>query len=65
MITFRAYQLLEEAADMNHTSAMDKVAIAYLFGDHVSQNVSRALELFNKLAAMGYPQGQRVKVSVI
>lgn len=47
---------------MNHTLAMDKVALAYLFGDFVVQNVTKAHEIFEKMASMGLAQGQRVGI---
>ncbi|XP_048852724.1 protein sel-1 homolog 1-like isoform X2 [Brienomyrus brachyistius] len=53
-----AYEKLKKAADMGHTKAAEKVAYAMLFGDYMSQNVSWAKELFEKLALEGSPKAQ-------
>lgn len=45
---------------MGHTKAAEKVAYAMLFGDYMSQNVSQAKELFEKLALEGSPKAQMV-----
>jgi SEL1 protein len=58
----RAYQLLEEAAELNHPQAMDLLASAHLFGDHVPQNMTRSRQIYEHLASLGYPQGQRVSI---
>lgn len=58
---FRAYELLSTAADLGHAAAMEKVAMAYLFGDHLKQNLTRARAIFERLALRGSPRGQLVR----
>ncbi len=60
----RGYELLERAAELNHTESMSLVAEARLFGDHLPQNMSRARELLEQLAVLGHPRGQMVSVCV-
>lgn len=43
---------------------MDRVAHAMLFGDYMNQNVSRAREMFEKLAVEGSPRAQTVKITI-
>ena len=38
---FRAYKYFQEAADLKHTKATEMVAMALLFGDHISQDIVR------------------------
>lgn len=42
---------------------MEKVAYAMLFGDYMNQNVTKAKEMFEKLAMEGSPKAQTVKIS--
>ncbi|XP_019715084.1 protein sel-1 homolog 1 isoform X2 [Hippocampus comes] len=52
------YEKLLKVAEGGHQRATEKVAYAMLFGDYMSQNVSRAQEMFEKLAAEGSPKAQ-------
>ncbi|XP_051908692.1 protein sel-1 homolog 1 [Hippocampus zosterae] len=52
------YEKLLKVAEGGHQRATEKVAYAMLFGDYMSQNVSRAREMFEKLAAEGSPKAQ-------
>ncbi|KAM9778958.1 protein sel-1 homolog 1 [Syngnathus typhle] len=52
------YQNLLTVAERGHQRAMEKVAYAMLFGDYMSQNISRARDMFEKLAAEGSPKAQ-------
>ncbi|XP_077493920.1 HMG-coA reductase degradation 3 isoform X2 [Amblyomma americanum] len=54
----KGYELLEEAADLGHTSAQEAIGEAYLFGDGVAQNVTKARLYFEALASVGSPAGQ-------
>lgn len=54
----KAYELLEEAADLGHTAARESIGEAYLFGDGVPQNVTKARLYFEALASGGSPTGQ-------
>ena len=56
----RAYQLLEQAAELNHTKAREMVAMALLFGNHMRPNLVRAKKIFEALASEGSPGGQMV-----
>ncbi len=42
---------------------MEKVAYAMLFGDYMNQNVTKAKEMFEKLAIEGSPKAQTVSIS--
>ncbi|XP_031550098.1 protein sel-1 homolog 1-like [Actinia tenebrosa] len=56
----KAYKLLEEAAVVhNYTKAKEMVVFAYLFGDYLPRNFSKAHEIFQELANMGSPVGQQ------
>ena len=59
--SFRAYDLLELAAEMDNTKAMEHIAEAYLFGIHMPQNISRARIYSEQLAERGSPRGQMVQ----
>ncbi len=50
-------------AEKGHQKAMEKVAYAMLFGDYMNQNVTKAKEMFEKLAIEGSPKAQTVKMS--
>lgn len=39
---------------------MEKVAYAMLFGDYMNQNITKAKEMFEKLAMEGSPKAQMV-----
>ncbi|KAK5853125.1 hypothetical protein PBY51_006942 [Eleginops maclovinus] len=52
------YEKLLKVADKGHQKAMEKVAYAMLFGDYMSQNVTKAKEMFEKLAIEGSPKAQ-------
>ncbi|XP_045113091.1 protein sel-1 homolog 1-like isoform X1 [Portunus trituberculatus] len=54
----QAYTLLQSAAELGHPLALQKVAWAHLLGNHLSPNVSRASEIFEKLAMAGYADAQ-------
>lgn len=61
--SFRLYEKLQKVAEKGHHKAMEKVAYAMLFGDYMSQNVTKAKEMFEKLAMEGSPKAQTVKIS--
>lgn len=52
------YEQLIEVAEKGHQKAMEKVAYAMLFGDYINQNVTKAKEMFEKLAMEGSPKAQ-------
>ena len=58
LVYFRAYEYFDEAALLNHKKAMELVAEALLFGDHMEQNVTRSRELYQALADKGNARGQ-------
>ncbi len=60
---FRLYEKLLKVAEKGHQKAMEKVAYAMLFGDYMNQNVTKAKEMFEKLAIEGSPKAQTVKTS--
>lgn len=62
-ILLRLYEKLLKVADKGHQKAMEKVAYAMLFGDYMNQNVTRAKEMFEKLAIEGSPKAQMVYIS--
>lgn len=49
-----------KVAEKGHQRAQEKVAYALLFGDYMSQNVTKAREMFEKLAVDGSPKAQMV-----
>lgn len=49
-----------KVAEKGHQRAQEKVAYALLFGDYMSQNVTKAREMFEKLAMDGSPKAQMV-----
>lgn len=53
-----AMVFFEEAAKLNHPKAMEYVAFAHLFGDHLPHNVTRSKELLEVLAGEGAPKAQ-------
>ncbi|XP_040017393.2 protein sel-1 homolog 1 [Gasterosteus aculeatus] len=52
------YEKLLKVAEKGHQKAMEKVAYAMLFGDYMSQNVTKAKDMFDKLAIEGSPKAQ-------
>ncbi|XP_068609694.1 protein sel-1 homolog 1 [Brachionichthys hirsutus] len=52
------YEKLLKVAQKGHHKAMEKVAYAMLFGDYMKQNITRAREMFEKLAIEGSPKAQ-------
>lgn len=52
-------------AEKGHQKAMEKVAYAMLFGDYMNQNVTKAKEMFEKLAIEGSPKAQTVHLPTI
>ncbi|XP_075940056.1 protein sel-1 homolog 1-like isoform X2 [Anarhichas minor] len=52
------YEKLLKVAEQGHQKAMEKVAYAMLFGDYMSQNVTKAKDMFEKLAIEGSPKAQ-------
>lgn len=56
----QAYTLLQSAAELGHPLALQKVAWAHLLGNHLTPNVSRASEIFEKLAMAGHADAQMV-----
>ncbi|XP_024252690.1 protein sel-1 homolog 1 isoform X1 [Oncorhynchus tshawytscha] len=52
------YEKLLKVAWKGHHKAMEKVAYAMLFGDYMTQNISKAKELFEKLSLEGSPKAQ-------
>ncbi|XP_029966201.1 protein sel-1 homolog 1 isoform X2 [Salarias fasciatus] len=52
------YEKLLKVAEKGHQKAMEKVAYAMLFGDYMNQNVTKAKEMFEKLAIDGSPKAQ-------
>lgn len=52
------YEKLLKVAEKGHQRAQEKVAYALLFGDYMSQNVTKAREMFEKLAVDGSPKAQ-------
>ena len=65
MLLNRAYEYLVKAAELEHLASMEKVAFAYLYGNHLRQNVTLARAMFEKLAMLGSPHGQLVIVCVL
>ncbi|XP_067942796.1 protein sel-1 homolog 1-like [Watersipora subatra] len=54
----KAYRLLAGAAALNHTKSRELVAFSFLFGDYLTRNISRSLEMFEQLSIEGNPRGQ-------
>ncbi|XP_056261799.1 protein sel-1 homolog 1 [Seriola aureovittata] len=52
------YEKLLKVAEKGHQKAMEKVAYAMLFGDYMNQNVTKAKEMFERLAMEGSPKAQ-------
>ncbi|KAG7240313.1 hypothetical protein INR49_027124 [Caranx melampygus] len=52
------YEKLLKVAERGHQKAMEKVAYAMLFGDYMNQNVTKAKEMFERLAMEGSPKAQ-------
>lgn len=60
----QAYTLLQSAAELGHPIALQKVAWAHLLGSHLSHNVTRASEIFEKLAVAGDADAQMVGILI-
>ncbi|XP_041352762.1 protein sel-1 homolog 2-like isoform X2 [Gigantopelta aegis] len=54
----QAYLYFQQAADLNHTRALEYVSFGYLFGDYLPQNITKAKEIFEDLSLRGHPRGQ-------
>lgn len=52
------YEKLLKVAEKGHQKATEKVAYAMLFGDYMTQNVTKAKDMFEKLAIEGSPKAQ-------
>lgn len=61
----KAYQLLLEAAKLNHSKAMLMSAQALLFGDHLKMNFPLAKRFLKQLASEGDPSAQMVSGGVV
>lgn len=59
----RLYEKLLKVAEKGHQKASEKVAYAMLFGDYMNQNITKAKEMFEKLAIEGSPKAQTVQSS--
>ncbi|KAI8481494.1 Protein sel-1 1 [Branchiostoma belcheri] len=57
-----AYTFFLEAAELNHTESQELVGFAHLYGDYLSHNVTRALEILQELADKGSPKAQMALV---
>uniref|UniRef100_A0A8D3A5H6 Fibronectin type-II domain-containing protein n=1 Tax=Scophthalmus maximus TaxID=52904 RepID=A0A8D3A5H6_SCOMX len=57
------YEKLLKVAEKGHQKAMEKVAYAMLFGDYMNQNITKAREMFEKLAVEGSPKAQMLLLS--
>jgi len=54
-----AWDMIEQASDINYPPAVNKLAWAALFGSYSGQvEPTKALELFNKLGSTGNPESQ-------
>ena len=54
-----AYIYISKAAAKGHSKAREEMAIAMLFGDHVSRNITAAREIFEELSTrIGSPRSQ-------
>lgn len=60
----QAYTLLQSAAELGHPLALQKVAWAHLLGSHLSHNVTKASEIFEKLAMAGDADAQMVGILI-
>ena len=45
---------------LGHTKSKEHLAFGYLYGQYITQNVTKAQELFDELAMEGSPRGQMV-----
>ncbi len=48
------------AAELNYARASEMVAMSYLFGYHLPQNITKAKEMFEALSMKGAARGQTV-----
>lgn len=56
----RLYEKMLRVSEKGHQKATEKVAYAMLFGDYMNQNITKAKEMFEKLAVDGSPKAQMV-----
>lgn len=56
----RGYELLLEAAKLNHSKSQELIAKAYLFGDTLPIDLEKAADYFKHLARSGNPVAQMV-----
>lgn len=56
--TEHAYTLFKSAAELGHVKAKGKVAWARLLGNHLTQNITQAGELFDELSRQGNADAQ-------
>lgn len=61
----QAYTLLQSAAELGHPQALQKVAWAHLLGSYLSQNVTRASEIFEEAAKKGVADAQMVTMLIL
>lgn len=61
----QAYTLLQSAAELGHPLALQKVAWAHLLGSYLVHNVTRASEIFEKLAMAGEAEAQMVGILIL
>lgn len=52
------YERLLKVSERGHHKAQEKVAYSLLFGDFMTQNVTRAKQMFEKLSVEGSPKAQ-------
>lgn len=64
LVSLRLYEKLLKVAERGHQKAMEKVAYAMLFGDYMNQNITKAREMFEKLAVEGSPKAQMVLITL-
>lgn len=56
----KAYILLQQAAQLNHSKSQELVGLAHLFGDQLPINLETAKKYFQNLAQIGNPVAQMV-----
>lgn len=62
---FRAYENFRQAAEFNHTGALEYMSLVYLFGDYVPQDTDRAMKILEDLSKRGSTRGQLVSFSLL
>ncbi|GAB1602898.1 protein sel-1 homolog 1-like [Argonauta hians] len=53
-----AYVFFKAAAELNHTKALEYIGFGHFFGDHCSQNLTKAKQIFLDLSNRGSARGQ-------